>query len=95
LQELIMTEHLVQNEPFHKRTTASWLPPRALVAVALLVVALTGATLSTQQSGLAQKTFVETSRSGAVAAVEPMRIVPADVFGQGASWSPLTGDGSN
>ena len=93
-----MTEHPVHNEPFHKRTAdpfASRLLPRALIAVSLLVAALIGGTLSTQESGLAHKASVDSSRSGAVPAVVPMKIVPADVLGPGASWSPLTGDGSN
>jgi hypothetical protein len=51
--------------------------------------------LSTQPSGLAHKASVDSSRSGAAPAVEPMKIVPADVLGTGVSWSPLTGDGSN
>lgn len=67
----------------------------AFVAIALLAAALIGATFSTQQSGLAHKASVDSSRSGAVPAVEPMKIVPADVLGAGVSWSPLTGDGSN
>ena len=27
--------------------------------------------------------------------VQPARIVPADVLGNGTRWAPLTGDGSN
>jgi hypothetical protein len=96
-QELIMTEHPVHNEPSNSRTTnpSSRLLPRALIAGGLLVAALIGATFVTPQSGLAHKAFVDSSPSGAVAAVEPMKIVPADVLGTGASWSPRTGDGSN
>jgi hypothetical protein len=93
-----MTEHPVHNESFNRRTTnpfASRLPLRALVAGGLLVAALIGATLSTQQSGLAHKVSVDSPRNVAVPAVEPMKIVPADVLGTGAPWSPLTGDGSN
>ena len=93
-----MTEHPVHNEPFHKRTTdpfASPLLSGALIAGGLLVVTLIGATLGTHQSGLAHKASVESSRRGAVPAVQPMKIVPADVLGRDVSWSPLTGDGSN
>jgi hypothetical protein len=97
-QELIMTEHPVQNEYSNSTTTnpfARRLLPRALIAGGLLVAALIGATFVTPQSGLAHKAFVDSSRSGAVPAVESMKIVPADVLGTGVSWSPLTGDGSN
>jgi hypothetical protein len=97
-QELIMTEHPVHTELSNSTTTnrfAGRLLPRALIAGGLLVAALIGATFVTPQSGLAHKALVESSRSGAVAAVEPMKIVPADVLATGASWSPLTGDGSN
>jgi redox-regulated HSP33 family molecular chaperone len=93
-----MTEHPVYNQSFNRRTTnpfASRLLSRALIAGGLLVAALIGATLSTQQSGLAHKASVDSHRNVAVPAVEPMKIVPADVLGTGASWSPLTGDGSN
>jgi hypothetical protein len=91
--ELIMTEHLVHNS----RTTnpSSRLLPRALIAGGLLVAALIGATFVTPQSGLAHKASVASPASAAVAAAEHMKIVPADVLGTGASWSPLTGDGSN
>jgi hypothetical protein len=97
-QELIMTEHPVHNDLINKRTTvpfASRLFSRALIAGGLLVAALIGATLSTQQSGLAHKASADSSRSAAAPAVEPMKIVPADVLGAGVPWSPLTGDGSN
>jgi hypothetical protein len=93
-----MTEHPVHNELPNSKTTnpfASRLLPRALVAGGLLVAALIGVTFGTPQSGLAHKAFVDSPRSEAVAAVELMKIVPADVLGTGASWSPLTGDGSN
>jgi len=93
-----MTEHPVQNEHSNSAATnpsASRLLPRALIAAGLLVAALIGVTFATPQSGLAHKAFVDSSRSGAVAAVEPMKIVPADVLGTSASWSPRTGDGSN
>ena len=93
-----MTEHPDHNELFNRKTTnpfASQLLSRALIAGGLLVAALIGATLSSQQSGLAHKASADSSRSGAVPAVEPMKIVPADVLGTGVSWSPLTGDGSN
>jgi hypothetical protein len=60
-----------------------------------LVAALIRATFVTPQSGLAHKAIVDSSGSAAVAAAEPMKIVPADVLATGASWSPLTGDGSN
>jgi hypothetical protein len=93
-----MTEHPVHSELSNKTTTnpfASRLLPRALIAGGLLVAALIGATFVTPQSGLAHKAFVDSSRSGAVPAVETMKIAPADVLGTGASWSPLTGDGSN
>jgi hypothetical protein len=93
-----MTDHPVHNEPFHKRTTdpfASRLLSGALIAGGLLAAVLIGATVSTHQSGLAHKASVDSSRSGAAPAVEPMKIVPADVLGPGVSWSPLTGDGSN
>lgn len=93
-----MTEHPVHNEPFHKRTTAPFsirLLSGAFIAGGLLVAALIGTTLGTHQSGLAHKASVDSSRSGAVPAVEPKKIVPADVLGPGVSWSPLTGDGSN
>jgi hypothetical protein len=96
LKELIMTEHPVHTEHSNSRTTnpfASRLFPRALIAGGLLVAALIGATFVTPQSGLAHKAFVDSSRS--VSAVEPMKIVPADVLGTSASWSPRTGDGSN
>jgi hypothetical protein len=92
-QELIMTE--LSNS----RTTnrfAGRLFPRALIAGGLLVAALIGATFVTPQSGLAHKASVDSSRSAAAPAMETMKIVPADVLGTGvASWSPLTGDGSN
>jgi uncharacterized protein (UPF0335 family) len=97
-QELIMTEHPVHNELFNRRTTDSFASrqlSRALIAGGLLVAALIGATFVTPQSRLAHKAFVDSSGSGAVPAVEPMKIVPADVLGTGVSWSPLTGDGSN
>jgi hypothetical protein len=96
-QELIMTEHPVHNEPSSSITKkpSSRLLPRALIAGGLLAAALVGATFVTPQSGLAHKAFADPSRSEAVAAVEPMKIVPATVLGTGASWSPLTGDGSN
>jgi hypothetical protein len=97
-QELIMTEHPVHSELSNKTTTnpsRSRLFPRALIAGGLLVAALTGATFVTPQSGLAHKAFVESPASGAVAAAEQMKIVPSTVLGTGASWSPLTGDGSN
>jgi hypothetical protein len=97
-QELIMTEHPVHNELSNSKTTnpfAGRLFPRALVAGGLLIAALIGATFVTPQSGLAHKASVVSSRSGAVAAVEPTKIVPSAVLGTGASWSPLTGDGSN
>jgi hypothetical protein len=92
-----MTEHPVHNEPSNSRTTnpSSRLLPRALIAGGLLVAALIGATFVTPQSGLAHKASVDSSPSGVVAAVEPMKIVPADVLGTAASWSPRTGDGSN
>jgi hypothetical protein len=93
-----MTVHPVPNEPVNKSTTspfASRLLSRSLIAGGLLVAALIGVTLSTQQSGLAHKASVNTSRSAAVPAMETMKIVPADVSSKGASWSPLTGDGSN
>ena len=93
-----MTERPVHNELSSSKTTnpsASRLLPRALIAGGLLVAALIGATFVTPQSGLAHKAFVDSSRSGAVAAAETMKIVPADVLGTGVSWSPLTGDGSN
>ena len=93
-----MTEHPVHHEPSHNRTTdpsASRLPSRMLIAGGLLVAALVGATLSTQQSGLAHKASVDLSRSGPAPVVDPMKIVPADVLGSGVPWSPLTGDGSN
>src|SRR5713226_9168454 len=82
-QELIMTEHPDHNELFKRKTTnpfAGWLLSRAIIAGGLLVAALIGATLSTQQSGLAHKASVDSSRSGAVPAVEPMKIVPADAL---------------
>jgi hypothetical protein len=60
-----------------------------------LVAALIGAKFVTPQSGLAHKASVDSSASGAVAAAETMKIVAADTLGTGASWSPLTGDGSN
>jgi hypothetical protein len=97
-QELIMTEHPVHNEHSNSTTTnpsARRLLPRALIAGGLLVAALIGATFGTPQSGLAHKAFVDSARSEAAAAVELMKIVPADVFGASASWSPRTGDGSN
>jgi hypothetical protein len=97
-QELIMTEHPVHNEHSNSRTTnpfARRLLPRALIAGGLLVAALIGATFGTPQSGLAHKAVVDSSRSRAVPAVELMKIVPADVLGTGAPWSPRTGDGSN
>jgi hypothetical protein len=93
-----MTEHPVHNEPFHTRTTdpsASRLLSRTLIAGGLLVAALVGAALSAQQSGLAHKAAVDSSGRGPVPAVDPMKIVPADVLGPGVPWSPLTGDGSN
>jgi hypothetical protein len=94
-QELIMTEHPVHNENSNSTTnpSARRLLPRALIAGGLLVAALIGATFSTPQSGLAHKAFVDSSRN--VPAVETMTIVPADVLGTGAAWSPRTGDGSN
>jgi redox-regulated HSP33 family molecular chaperone len=98
IQELIVTEHIVQNEHSNSTTTnpsASRLLPRALIAGGLLAAAMMGATFVTPQSGLAHKAFVDSSRSGAVSAIETMKIVPADVLGTGASWSPRTGDGSN
>jgi hypothetical protein len=97
-QELIMTEHVVHNERSSTTTTnpfAKRLLPRALIAGGLLVAALIGATFVTPQSGLAHKAFVDSPRSAAAAAAQPMKIVPADVLGTGLSWSPLTGDGSN
>jgi hypothetical protein len=98
-QELIMTEHTVHNELSNSRTTnlfAGRLFPRALIAGGLLVAALIGATFVTPQSGLAHKASVDSSRSAAAPAMETMKIVPTDVLGTGvASWSPLTGDGSN
>jgi hypothetical protein len=60
-----------------------------------LVAALIRATFVAPQPGLAHKASVDSSPSAAVAAVETMKIVPADMLGTGASWSPLTGDGSN
>ena len=93
-----MAEHRVHNELFNRRTTdpsAGRLPSRGLIAGGLLVAALIGVTLSTHQYGLAHKALVDPSRSGAVPAVEPMKIVPADVLDKAVSWSPLTGDGSN
>jgi hypothetical protein len=93
-----MTEHPVRNELSSSGTTSPFagrLFPRALIAGGLLVAALIGATFVTPQSGLAHKASVDSSRSGAVAAAEPMKIVPSAVLGAGASWSPLTGDGSN
>jgi hypothetical protein len=93
-----MTEHPVQNDLSSTKTTnpfASRLFPRALIAGGVLAAALIGATFFTPQSGLAHKAIVDSSASAAVAAAEPMKIVPADVLGTGASWSPLTGDGSN
>ena len=93
-----MTEHPVHNELFNRRTTdptTSRLLSRALIASGLLAAALIGVTLSTHQSGLAHKASVDSPRNVAVPAVEPMKIVPADVLGTGATWSPLTGDGSN
>jgi hypothetical protein len=97
-QELIMTEHPVHNALLNKKTATpltSRLLSRALIAGGLLVVALIGATFNMHQPGLAHKASVDSSRSKAVPAAEPMKIVPADVLGTGASWSPLTGDGSN
>jgi hypothetical protein len=88
-----MTEHPVRNEHSNSTTSASRLAPRALIAGGLLVAALIGATFVTPQSGLAHKAFVDSSRS--IPALETMKIVPADVLGAGASWSPRTGDGSN
>jgi hypothetical protein len=90
-----MTEHPVSNEHSNRTTNPSVrrLLPRALIAGGLLAAALIGATFVTPQSGLAHKAFVDSSRS--VLAVETMKIVPADVLGTGASWSPRTGDGSN
>jgi hypothetical protein len=93
-----MAAYPVHNEPFHKRTTAPFsirLLSGAFIAGGLLVAVLIGATLGTQQSGLAHKASVDSSRSGAAPAVKPMKIAPADVLGPGVSWSPLTGDGSN
>jgi hypothetical protein len=93
-----MTAHPVHNESVKKTTTnpfASRLISRSLIAGGLLVAALIGVTLSTHQSGLAHKASVDTSRSETAAALETMKIVPEDVFKTGASWSPLTGDGSN
>ena len=93
-----MTEHPVHNELSSNTKTnplANRLLPRVLIAGGLLVAALIGATFVTPQSGLAHKAFVDLSRSEAVPAIETMKIVPADVLGTGAPWSPLTGDGSN
>jgi hypothetical protein len=93
-----MTERAFYNELSNSKTTnpsASRLLPRAFIAGGLLVAALIGATFLTPQSGLAHKAYVDSSRSGAVSAAETMKIVPADVLATGASWSPLTGDGSN
>jgi hypothetical protein len=92
-----MTEHAVHNERSYRTTTpfSGRLFSRALIAGGLLAAALIGASFVTPQSGLAHKAVVESSRSAAVAAVQPMKIVPAQVLGTGASWSPLTGDGSN
>ena len=93
-----MTEHPVHHEQSHDGTTdpsASRLPSRMLIASGLLVAALVGATLSTQQSGLAHKASVDSSRSGPAPVADPLKIVPADVLGSGVPWSPLTGDGSN
>jgi hypothetical protein len=96
--ELIMPGRDVHIGPFNKRTTnpfASRQLSRALIAGGLLAAALIGATLSTHQPGLAHRASVDSYRNQAVPAVEPMKIVPADVLGAGVSWSPLTGDGSN
>ena len=92
-----MTEHPVHSEHSNSTTTnpSGRLLPRALIVAGLLVAALIGATFGTPQSGLAHKALVDSSRGGAVTAVEPMKIVPADVLGTSASWSPRTGDGSN
>ena len=93
-----MTEHPVHNELSNSKTTnpfARPLLPRALIAGGLLAAALVGATFVTPKSGLAHKAFVDSSRREAVSAAQTMKIVPADVLGTGASWSPLTGDGSN
>jgi hypothetical protein len=90
-----MTEHPVQNDLSSTAPTAGRLFPRALIAGGLLAAALIAATFVTPQSGLAHKAIADSSASAAVAAAEPMKIVPADVLGTGASWSPLTGDGSN
>jgi hypothetical protein len=93
-----MTERFVHDELSNSKTTNPFsrrLLPRALIAGGLLAAALVGATFVTPQSGLAHKAYVESPRTEAVPAVEFMKIVPADVLGTGATWSPLTGDGSN
>ena len=69
-----MTEHPVHHEQSHDGTTdpsASRLPSRMLIASGLLVAALVGATLSTQQSGLAHKASVDSSRSGPAPVADP------------------------
>jgi hypothetical protein len=97
-QELIMIKQSVHNEPVNKTTAdpiASRPLSRPLIAGGLVVAALIGATLSAQQSGLALKASVDSSRIGATPVVALMKIVPADVSGANVTWSPVTGDGSN
>ena len=61
----------------------------------MLVSALIGATFIAPHLGSPHKVLVDSSGSAAAAAVEPMKIVPADALDKGVSWSPRTGDGSN
>ena len=88
-----MAEHSFHTGFFKRNPTrpfASRLLSTSLIAGGLLSAVLIGATFSKTHRAL-----VHSSASEPAPAAEAAKIVPSDALSKSASWSPLTGDGSN